>query len=66
VNAQSILSELGIAHLTDEGELAVNSPITGERVGRVKVNTVSDVDAALAAAKTAYKTSIARKPPARK
>ena len=56
MNAQSILSELGIAHLTDEGELAVNSPITGERVGRVKLNTVIDVDAALAAARTAYKT----------
>jgi aldehyde dehydrogenase (NAD+) len=54
VNAQSILSDLGIASLVTDGDIAVTSPITGEVIGRVKQNTTADVDAALGAARTAF------------
>jgi len=56
VNAQSILSDLGIASLVTDGDIAVTSPITGEVIGRVKQNTTADVDAALGAARTAFAT----------
>jgi aldehyde dehydrogenase (NAD+) len=54
VDAQSILSDLGIASLVTDGDLVATSPITGEVIGRVKQNSTADVDAALAAARTAF------------
>ncbi|KND54918.1 Aldehyde dehydrogenase B [Candidatus Paraburkholderia kirkii] len=54
MDAQSILSDLGIASLVADGDLAVTSPITGEVIGRVKQNSAADVDATLSAARTAF------------
>jgi len=54
VKASTILSELGISHLAEAGDIAVHSPINGELIGRVASNTVADVDAALANAQKAY------------
>jgi len=54
VDANSILSELGIAKLADDGDIAATSPITGEVIGRVKSHTAAQVDAALAQARIAY------------
>ena len=54
MDANSILAELGIAKLADGGDLDVTSPITGERIGRVKMHTEAEVDAALAQARAAY------------
>ena len=39
MDANSILAELGIAKLADGGDLDVTSPITGERIGRVKTHS---------------------------
>src|ERR1700744_4829071 len=54
MDASTILADLGIAHAVQAGDLAVHSPITGELIGRVAINTVAEVDAALANAKVAY------------
>ncbi len=54
MNASAILSELGISHLAEAGDIAVHSPINGELIGRVASHTVADVDAALANAQAAY------------
>ncbi|MBW8835249.1 MAG: aldehyde dehydrogenase family protein, partial [Burkholderia sp.] len=54
MKASTILSELGISHLAEAGDIAVHSPINGELIGRVASNTVADVDAALANAQKAY------------
>jgi aldehyde dehydrogenase (NAD+) len=56
VKASNILSELGISHQAEAGDIDVRSPIDGELVGRVASKTVADVDHALAAAQEAYKT----------
>ncbi|SAK51656.1 aldehyde dehydrogenase [Caballeronia catudaia] len=56
MNAQSILSDLGIASLVTDGDMAAASPITGEVIGRVRQHTTADVDAALGAARTAFAT----------
>jgi aldehyde dehydrogenase (NAD+) len=53
VDAKSILTELGIAGLADAGDLTVNSPITGDVIGRVKQHSIADVDATLARARDA-------------
>ena len=54
VKASAILSELGISHLAEAGDIAVHSPINGELIGRVASRTVAEVDAALASAQKAY------------
>lgn len=54
MNASSILSELGISHLADGGDIAIHSPINGELIGRVASKTVADVDMALEQAHSAY------------
>ena len=54
MDASTILADLGIAHAAQAGDLAVHSPITGGFIGRVAVNTVAEVDTALAQAKQAY------------
>ncbi|MGF6774086.1 aldehyde dehydrogenase (NAD+) [Paraburkholderia sp. GAS199] len=54
MNASSILAELGIAHLAEDGDIVVRSPIDGAVVGRVKSQTAVEVDAALSAAQSAY------------
>jgi aldehyde dehydrogenase (NAD+) len=54
LNAQSILAELGIAHLTTGGDLPVVSPISGDTIANVKMQTVAEADAALSAAQAAY------------
>ncbi|SAK57853.1 aldehyde dehydrogenase [Caballeronia calidae] len=54
MNAQSILSDLGIASLVTDGDMVATSPITGEVIGRVKQHTTADVDAALGAARSAF------------
>ncbi|MFL9966275.1 aldehyde dehydrogenase family protein [Paraburkholderia sediminicola] len=56
MDASTILADLGIAHAAQAGDLAVHSPITGNLIGRVAVNTVAEVDTALALAKQAYTT----------
>jgi aldehyde dehydrogenase (NAD+) len=56
VKALSIVSELGISHLAETGDIAVHSPIDGELVGRVASDSPADVDAALANAQAAYET----------
>ncbi len=55
MNIHSILSDLDIAQAADGGPLVVNSPITGEAIARLKTHSVADADAALGAAKDAYK-----------
>jgi aldehyde dehydrogenase (NAD+) len=54
VNASTILSELGISHLAETGDIAVHSPIDGTLIGRVASHGAADVDAALAQAHAAY------------
>ncbi|MDR7004202.1 L-piperidine-6-carboxylate dehydrogenase [Paraburkholderia strydomiana] len=54
MKASAILSELGISHLAEAGDIAVHSPINGELIGRVASRTVAEVDAALASAQKAY------------
>jgi aldehyde dehydrogenase (NAD+) len=54
MDASTILADLGIGHAAQAGDLAVHSPITGELIGRVAINTVAEVDTALADAKHAY------------
>jgi aldehyde dehydrogenase (NAD+) len=54
VDAKSILSDLGIAGLADAGDLTVNSPISGDVIGRVKQHASADVDTALANARSAF------------
>ncbi|MGI4984925.1 MAG: L-piperidine-6-carboxylate dehydrogenase [Janthinobacterium lividum] len=54
MNASTILSELGIARLAEDGDLVVRSPIDGSIVGRVKTRSAEEVDAALALAASAY------------
>lgn len=54
VKASAILSELGISHLAEAGDIAVHSPINGELIGRVASRTVAEVDATLASAQKAY------------
>ncbi len=54
VNASSILSDLGIANLVSEGDIAVHSPINGELIGRVQSMSVADVDQTLARAHKAF------------
>ncbi|MGN4075685.1 aldehyde dehydrogenase family protein, partial [Burkholderia gladioli] len=54
MNAASILSELGIDHLVQGGELAVHSPIDGRLIARVATQGEAEVDAALAAAQQAF------------
>ncbi|WP_186147394.1 aldehyde dehydrogenase family protein [Burkholderia gladioli] len=54
MNAASILSELGIDHLVQGGELAVHSPIDGQLIARVATQGEAEVDAALAAAQQAF------------
>jgi aldehyde dehydrogenase (NAD+) len=56
MKALSIVSELGISHLAETGDIAVHSPIDGELVGRVASDSPADVDAALANAQAAYET----------
>ncbi|MDR5784605.1 aldehyde dehydrogenase family protein [Caballeronia sp. LZ065] len=53
MKASTILSDLGIAQLAEEGDIVVRSPIDGAVVGHVKSHTQAQADAALAAAKTA-------------
>jgi aldehyde dehydrogenase (NAD+) len=55
VKASNILSELGISHLAEAGDIAVHSPIDGALIGRVASQSAEDVDAALANAQQAYK-----------
>jgi aldehyde dehydrogenase (NAD+) len=55
MKASTILSELGISHLAEGGDIAVHSPINGELIGRVASKTVAEVDAALAKAHDAFK-----------
>ncbi len=55
VKASTILSELGISHLAETGDIAVRSPIDGALIGHVASNTAEQVDAALNAAQAAYK-----------
>ncbi len=54
MKASTILSELGIAHLTETCAIAVHSPIDRELIGRAASHSVADVDAALAKAQAAY------------
>lgn len=54
MNATSILNELGIAKLAETGDIAVHSPIDGALIGRVASASVSDAQAALARAHTAF------------
>ncbi|MGI4861333.1 MAG: L-piperidine-6-carboxylate dehydrogenase [Janthinobacterium lividum] len=56
MNASTILSELGIAHLAQDGDLIVRSPIDGNIVGHVKTRSAEEVDAALALAAAAHET----------
>ena len=56
MDASSILAELGISALAAQGDLDVVSPISGSVIGRVKRAEAADVDAALAAAQTAFET----------
>ena len=56
MKALSIVSELGISHLAETGDIAVHSPIDGELIGRVASDSAADVDAALANAQAAYET----------
>ena len=56
MKALSIVSELGISHLAETGDIAVHSPIDGELIGRVASDSAADVDAALANAQSAYET----------
>ncbi|CAN7666988.1 aldehyde dehydrogenase family protein [Trinickia sp. LjRoot230] len=56
MKASTILSDLGIAHLADAGDIAVHSPIDGELIGRVASRTAAEVDNALAQAQAAYQT----------
>ena len=55
MKASTILSELGISHLAETGDIAVRSPIDGALIGHVASNTAEQVDAALDAAQAAYK-----------
>ncbi|MGV2290165.1 aldehyde dehydrogenase family protein [Trinickia sp. YCB016] len=55
MKASNILSELGISHLAETGDIAVHSPINGDLIGRVASHSIADVDAALAKAQAAYK-----------
>jgi aldehyde dehydrogenase (NAD+) len=54
VDAKTILSDLGIAGIANEGDMTVTSPISGEIIGRVKRHTSADVDTALAQARSAF------------
>jgi aldehyde dehydrogenase (NAD+) len=54
MDTHSILSELGIATLAADGDMAVTSPITGEVIGRVKRYTTAEIDAVLGQATKAY------------
>ncbi|NRO96244.1 aldehyde dehydrogenase family protein [Paraburkholderia sp. NMBU_R16] len=54
MNASTILSELGISHLAESGDIAVRSPIDGALIGRVPSHTAADIDAALAKAQAAF------------
>jgi aldehyde dehydrogenase (NAD+) len=56
VKALTILSELGISHLAETGDIAVYSPIDGELIGRVASQSAADIDAALAKAQAAFET----------
>ncbi|WP_321962031.1 aldehyde dehydrogenase family protein [Paraburkholderia sp. J7] len=56
MKASSILSDLGISHLAEAGDIAVHSPINGELIGRVASQSAADVDAVLAKAQEAFKT----------
>ncbi|MDR5802054.1 aldehyde dehydrogenase family protein [Caballeronia sp. LZ001] len=54
MDAKTILSDLGIAGIANEGDMTVTSPISGEIIGRVKRHTSADVDTALAQARSAF------------
>ncbi|WP_321933361.1 aldehyde dehydrogenase family protein [Paraburkholderia sp. J8-2] len=56
MKASSILSDLGISHLAEAGDIAVHSPINGELIGRVASQSAADVDAVLAKAQEAFKS----------
>ncbi len=56
MKTSTILSELGISHLADAGDISVYSPIDGELIGRVASHSVADVDAALANAQAAFRS----------
>jgi len=55
LQASNILSELGISHLTTQGDIVSRSPIDGEVIGQVTSTSSVEVDAALAKAHAAYK-----------
>ncbi|WP_322057416.1 aldehyde dehydrogenase family protein [Paraburkholderia sp. J63] len=55
MKASSILTELGIAHLAEAGDIAVHSPIDGALIGRVPSEPVAHVDALLDKAQAAFK-----------
>jgi aldehyde dehydrogenase (NAD+) len=56
MKASNILSELGISNLAESGDIAVHSPIDGALIGRVTSQSSADVDQALDAAQSAYRT----------
>lgn len=54
MKASTILSDLGISHFAETGDIEVRTPINGELVGRVASQTVADLEAALTKAQEAY------------
>lgn len=56
MKASNILSQLGISHLAEAGDIAVHSPIDGALIGRVASQSAADVEQALIDAQVAYQT----------
>ncbi|MGI4811809.1 MAG: L-piperidine-6-carboxylate dehydrogenase [Janthinobacterium lividum] len=54
MNASTILAELGITERAGDGDIVVRSPIDGALIGQVRSHSAAQVDAALAAASSAY------------
>lgn len=53
---EALMSKLGVdSALYQQGSLAVHSPIDGQLIGRVKANTIEDVDVQIQQAEVAFK-----------